>query len=805
MIGMNRTFILLAILIAGTAAFAQTFEDLQKMQKFEGLFDFYYNAEKDQICLVVENLDEEFLYVHSLSSGLGHNDLGLDRGQIGGEAVVRFTRAGNKLLLVQPNLDYRAQTTNELEKTAVEQAFARSVLHGFTILDQKNDAYLIDLGGMLFSDTHRVAEQLDRMQQGSYTIDPSRSAVELSRTKAFPLNVEFDALLTYSGTPQGRLVRQVTPDAHSITLNQHHSFVQLPDDRYKPREYHPGSGCISIAYLDYATPVYESLTKRLIIRHRLEKRDPDKAVSKAVEPIVYYLDNGTPEPVRSALLEGAGWWENAFREIGFEDAFRVEMLPEGADPLDVRYNVIQWVHRSTRGWSYGNAVVDPRTGEIIKGHVSLGSLRVRQDFMIAQALTNRPYASGDENHEAMLELALARIRQLSVHEVGHTLGFVHNYAASTNGRASVMDYPHPLITVENGAVKMDKAYARGVGAWDKVTVAYAYSDIRENESEALKDILQDASAQGLRYISDYDARSPGGAHPHAHLWDNGNSAIDELQNTLDVRALAISNFSMDQIRTGEPVSILEDIFVPLYFYHRYQVEAASKLVGGVNYSYSVKGDGSESPETLEADLQRSALDKVLLTLSPEVLMIPEEKMELFPPRVDGFGRNRESFSHRTGVTFDFLAPPAAAANLTLDFLLHPERANRLVLQKSLDEKQLGLDEVIGTLVEQTFFSMPDQEGYEAEVAHTVRYIVIDHLIRLASDPGSYPQAKAIVKHELSELSSWLEDHSFNGVQQIYANSYMDQIKGNKVIHLEHLPQLPPGAPIGMGCLHVTRN
>lgn len=796
---MKGFFTLLLILASGMFAHSQTFPDLKGMEKFEGLFDFYYNESKDQICLVVDELDREFLYVHSLSSGLGHNDIGLDRGQLGGEAVVSFSRAGNRLLLVQPNLRFRATSDNELEKTAVAQAFARSVLYGFEILDQEEGRFLIDLKEMLFSDTHRVSERLSRMKQGNYKTDPKRCAVEKSRTKAFPENVEFDVLLTYTGTPEGRLVGQVTPDAHSITLNQHHSFVRLPDDEYHTRIFHPGSGCIPMSFMDYASPVYEPIRKQLIIRHRLQKKNPDASSSPAVKPIVYYLDNGTPEPVRTALLEGGSWWNEAFESIGFEEAFRVEMLPDHADPLDVRYNVIQWVHRSTRGWSYGGSVVDPRTGEIIKGHVSLGSLRIRQDFNIAQALVNRPYASDDDNHQAMLDLALARIRQLSAHEIGHTLGFTHNFAASTNSRSSVMDYPHPLLYVENGEVKLDKAYTEGIGPWDKVTVAYAYSCFSGNEEAGLKGILEGARDQGLSFIADADARAPGGAHPEAHLWDNGQSAVEELYRVLEIRKIAMENFGLDNIREGETLSTLEDLFVPLYFFHRYQVEAASKCIGGVNYSYAVKGDGSQEIATLDEGLQRSALEVLLHTLSPEVLMIPEDKFALFPPRAYGHSRSRESFQGQTGITFDYLAPPAAAANLSLGFLLHPERAKRLVLQKAQDKNQLGLDEVLEMLIDRSVRSLPPRQGYREEVLYTVGFLVIDHLIRLANENLSAPQVKAHAGFHLENLKTWLADPENQDMDSTYKKAFLDQISRNKVKDLKQLPVLPPGSPIGMEC------
>jgi hypothetical protein len=465
-------------------------------------------------------------------------------------------------------------------------------------------------------DAHGVIQSLANNKQGAYKLDPTKSAVSLPRTKAFPKNVEFEALLTFKGLPKGGYIKSVTPNASLVSVKQHHSFVELPDANYKPRVFDPRSGAISISYYDYATPIQEPMQKRFITRHRLEKKNPNAAVSEAKEPIIYYLDPGTPEPVRSALLDGARWWNEAYEEIGYKDAFQVQLLPEDADPMDLRYNVIQWVHRSTRGWSYGASVVDPRTGEIIKGHVSLGSLRIRQDFLIAQALMNKPFANNDVNHQPMLEMALARIRQLSAHEVGHTIGFAHNFAASANNRSSVMDYPHPTVKITDGKVDLSNAYATGIGSWDKVTVAYSYSEFNsaQAEKEELLKIIDKSYKEGHRFISDSDARPAGGAHAKAHLWDNGNSASQELQNVLDVRALAIKNFSKDNIRSYEPYTVLEDVFVPLYFFHRYQTEATSKLIGGLEYNYATKNDGQLITKVVAPETQREAL-KALLTLT----------------------------------------------------------------------------------------------------------------------------------------------------------------------------------------------
>ncbi|NNK10015.1 MAG: zinc-dependent metalloprotease, partial [Flavobacteriaceae bacterium] len=596
---MKRTLLLITILSAFNAL-GQITDKLKDFQKYDGFFPFYYDSSNDKVYLEVKELEKDFLYVYSLSSGIGSNDIGLDRGQLGNEQVVFFKKAGNKLLLIQPNLKYRALTDNALEKKSVEQAFAKSILFGFKIEEEKDGTYYIDLTDFLMQDAHGVTERLKRSKQGSYSLDKSKSAFNLERTKAFPENIEFDLMLTFKGAPTGNYIRSVAPNPELVTVSQHHSFISLPDDGFAMRDFDPRSGSYPFSYYDYATPVQESLIKQFVTRHRLEKQDPNAASSQAVEPIVYYLDNGTPEPVRSALLEGGRWWNQAFEAIGYQDAFQLKMLPDDADPLDVRYNVIQWVHRSTRGWSYGSSITDPRTGEIIKGHVSLGSLRIRQDFLIAQALMDKPFAERDDNDEAMLNMALARIRQLSAHEIGHTLGFAHNFAASTNNRASVMDYPHPYISLKNGKIDFSEAYDTGIGEWDKVTVAYSYSDFPANadEKEALNAILKQSHQQGLRYISDRDSRPMGSAHILGHLWDNGGSASSELDRLLELRGVAIENFSIDNIRSGEPNSVLEDVFVPLYFLHRYQTEAAVKSIGGLNYNYAVKGDGQTVVETL---------------------------------------------------------------------------------------------------------------------------------------------------------------------------------------------------------------
>ena len=778
----------------------------KEFKAYNGFFNFYYDDSSDKIYLEISNLDKEFLYISSLSSGLGSNDIGLDRGQLGNERLVKFSKYGNKILLIQPNLRYRAVSENDLEKRSVEQAFAKSVIYGFKIAEQKDNKYIIDFTSFLMEDRHGVGKRLKSSKQGSYKVDKSKSAIELERTKAFPENVEFEALLTFSGEAKGRLVSSVSPDPDRVSVIQHHSFIKLPDDNYIPREFNVRSGAISISFMDYATPVYEPIVKRYITRHRLEKKDANLDYSEAKEPIIYYLDPGTPEPIKSALLEGASWWNEAYEAIGFKSAFQVKILPEDADPMDCRYNVIQWVHRSTRGWSYGSSVIDPRTGEIIKGHVSLGSLRIRQDFLIAQALLNQPYLEGN-NHNPMLEMALARIRQLSAHEVGHTLGFVHNFAASTKDRASVMDYPHPLISIYNNDINIDEAYDIGIGEWDKITVAYSYSDFDESidEKETLNKVLDNAYSSGLRFITDSDARAIGGAHSLGHLWDNGKSASVGLEDIIKVRNKAISNFSEYNIRKNQPFSVLEDVFVPLYFLHRYQTEAAVKLIGGLEYNYATRGDNQTIVNQIGYLQQSDALNSVFRTIKAEFLAIPKNKLNLFPPRAFGYPRSRESFKSNMGVQFDPISIASTASEMTFSLLFNPERMNRLILQKSLNNSSLSISEVFDRLISYTF-KVNNENLYINEIQQTVNHKALEYLMNLVVSNDCLFQVKDAASKAIDSIEKLLSSKAYKDfTYNSYYKNLIKNFKSNpeKYVMSKSL-KIPDGSPIGSSeCSYIN--
>ena len=788
-------FLFLSFSIQG---FAQFFKDNKNITRYEGYFTFYYDEGNDKIFLEIENLDKEFLYVNALSEGIGSNDIGLDRGQLGNTRVVKFIKAGNKLLLIQPNQYYRAITNNIEEKKSVEQAFAKSILRGFRIKEFKNGKYLVDATSFFIRDAHGVMGRLSVKKQGKYTLDRSRSAINLERTRAFPENVEFDVMITFKGVPKGYDISSVVPTSTSVTVNQHHSFIELPDNKYTPRKFDPRSGANAMSYLDYATPVNESIKKRFIYRHRLQKKNPNAAKSEAVEPIIYYLDRGTPEPVRSALLDGARWWNQAFESIGFTNAFQVKMLPKDADLLDIRYNVIQWVHRSTRGWSYGASVSDPRTGEIIKGHVSLGSLRIRQDFLIAQAL-QAPYTNNDTDDQFALEMALARIRQLSAHEVGHTIGLAHNFAASTKGRSSVMDYPHPTLSIKDGKVDFTDAYDTKIGDWDKVSIAYSYGEYLEDEDASLSKLLDEAFKKGARFISDQDARPLGSAHAYAHLWDNGSDVSEELENLLSIRRNSIANFSKDNIKSNQPYSVLEDVFVPLYFLHRYQTEGVIKMIGGLDYTYAIKDDGNTIVKRIPGKLERKALVSVIKTLSVEELAIPKKILDLFPPRAFNYGRTRESFKSKTGVAFDPFGAVETASAMTLGLLLHPERVTRLVQHKSLDSSQLGLVEVLDDLIANSF-QKSYKNSYYQELQNIVNYQVLNHLFYLSSNKDMYWQVNAIVNDKIDKINTLLNNSKTPGIQKIYHKDMIKMISNFKKNPTKFkkpiTPKIPDGSPIG---------
>ena len=763
----------------------------------QGFINLFYEKQSGELYLEATRLNQPFLLLTSLPHGVGSNDIGLDRGQLGVTRMVQFERYGPYLILKQLNTQYRANTDNLAEQRAVKEAFAESVLWRGKIIEGKRA--LVSINDLVVNDLHGISDVLEHTQQGNYRLDKERSLILPEGVKSFERNSDVDVLLTFNGAKAGAQVAQVTPDGKHLSIRMRYSFVQLPDDNYQPRAYHPMSGYLSDDYLDYGTAVNQDIAKRHLLRHRLEKLTPGDAPSEVIKPIVYYLDPGVPEPIRSALLEGARWWEEAFTNAGFINGFKVELLPEDADPQDIRYNMIQWVHRATRGWSYGSAIADPRTGEIIKGHVTLGSQRVRQDHLIARGLT-AGWQDREAAEDAATSLSLARIRQLAAHEVGHTLGLDHNFAASSNGNASVMDYPHPKARLNGDSIDISAPYDEGIGRWDKFTVAYGYGQYSvEHQTDELAKLMSQVESEGLRYIGEADSRAKGASHAYASLWDNGQDPVSELDRLAAVREKAIEQFSSSALLLDQPYGELRDTFVPIYLLTRYQIAAAAKFIGGSDYSYSISDAGKEW-HYMAPELQKGALDSLLRTLKPSALNIPTSVVDALVPKSGNYGATRESFVGATGVIADPIAMAEVLSRHTCQQLLAPARLNRVEQGYLADKEQLSVVSLVDRLLGATLYGdIPT--GPELGLWMRVNAVVLDELLSSYHSDNSSPEVKAQLADRLNyalkqlsrkvKRSSAYEAAHFEWLRQGVEQALVDaQVK----LIPQPLP-MPPGSPI----------
>ena len=777
-------------------------------QEIPGFIPLHWDSEEGRLYADIIGVKGPFIYYNGLSHGLGSNDLGLDRGRLGDTFLVEFRKVGKKVFLAALNTKYTARSDDAQERRAVAEAFAESIIWGFAVVESSPDSLVIDLTDFALSDATGIADLLAARGEGSFKIDESRSAIYTPKTKSFPDNTEIDATLTFVGKSKGRILGTVAPNADAITVHGHHSFIRLPDDGYQPLPYDARAGYIhsgeaTLVY-DYASPIDAPIKSAFARRHRLEKVDPTAEMSEAVEPIVYWVDSGAPEPVKSALIEGALWWNQAFEAAGYKDAFQVKVLPPEADPMDIRYNVIQWVHRSTRGWSYGSSIRDPRTEEILKGHVTLGSLRVRQDYLIAEGLI-APYGENGDAVGQLSEFALARIRQLSAHEVGHTLGIAHNFSASADGRASVMDYPHPLVTLnDRGEVVLSDAYDVGIGDWDKRAVIWGYQDFPDEVSDAAgrAEIIAETLASGLSFVADEHARigsrgSAGPAHPKGSLWDNGADPVAELNRMMQLRAAVLNDFSERAIQPGRPMASLEDVLVPAFLMHRYQVQAAATVLGGQSFTYAMRGDGQVPNERVAATDQRGALSAMLATLEPSVLNIPERVTSLIPPRPPQSGASRELFPRHTGYVFDPMAAASTAALITLDQLTDHKRAARLNNQHRVDASLPSFGEVLTILIDDRWPETKDPELLSIERA--VQLLLVDKLAGLLANTHAAPQVRADALDALSKMKRRAErvrvKDSASGAHMKYLAKRVATIIDNPEAYTAGGLTVPPGSPI----------
>ena len=817
---------LLAVVMLPAPAVAQdaipTIEDRTAgMDRMDGFFNIFWDDGTGSLFWEISALDTEFLYQISMGSGLGSNPIGIDRGQLRGTHILEARRIGPRILLMEPNYQFVAQSDNPVEVQAVRDAFAPSVHWGFDIEAATGDRVLVDATSFFLRDARGVVDQIAASGQGTFTLDGSRSAIHMPATASFPENTEVEAMLTFTSRNPGGLVRGVAASANAITLRQHHSFIQLPGPGFKTRIADPRVGVNGPTLYDYATPIDVDTRVRLSARHRLEKADPSAAISRAVEPIVYYVDPGTPEPVRSALVEGAGWWADAYEAAGFTDGYRVEVLPEGIDPQDIRYNMIHWTHRRTRGYSYGNTVIDPRTGEIVRGVVNLGSLRLRQDYLHGQGMVP-PYPTGISapqqdpelgefadapSYEYLaqvapgseaIEMALDRVRQLSAHEVGHTLGFPHNYMSSSYGRESVMDYPAPRAEIDgNGDIDLSNAYVQRIGEYDKLSVNWLYREFPAgtDETAALAEIAAQGVRDGLIYMGHTNNNFIGAGHQYAGVWDNGENLVDHLKLEIRIREIGLNRFGTDVLRAGEPMSNLEYVLLPLYMHHRFQLRSAVQSLGGADYRYALKGDGQTPFTIIDGDEQRDAMETVLSTISPEFLALSPELISMIPPPAFRHG-DGESFPGRTEQIFDPIGAAEAAAAFTVGEVLQPARMARLVLYGSIGDYP-DLEEVVDRLMAVSWGIDDTSNEYETQVVHAVQRTVADQMMRQASLNGNPAEVRAILADRLEALAVEIEGYGTpTPHQRLVAGDIRRWQSGIENTVPGPAIQLPAGDPIG---------